>query len=190
MTHDATDRFMRDVIGGCYGAERFFLLHHTMYDHRPVFSGNTKIRLFRPWPSMLEKRSVDSNPRRGKEEGENWRQSIRHPSVPVYCFQPPSQQASRVDRGFDRSITEGPLLYPSSDGSRLCPSIAEPTPSVPHFALALSLSRTWQTSSGALSRSNTASLVQETHSSQLDIRSPFLLDKSLLKVPFLIGCTK
>ena len=43
---------------------------------------------------------------------------------------------------------------------------------------------------GALSRSNTTSLVQETLSSQLDIRSPFLLDQSLLKVPFLIGCTK
>ena len=50
--------------------------------------------------------------------------------------------------------------------------------------------RTLQTSSGALSRSNTASLVQETLSSQLNIRSPFLLDQSLLKVPFLIGCTK
>jgi hypothetical protein len=37
---------------------------------------------------------------------------------------------------------------------------------------------------------NTASLVQETLSSQLDIRSPFLLDQSFLKVPFLIGCTK
>src|SRR5690348_18208899 len=70
-------------------------------------------------------------------------------------------------------------------GSRLCPSIAESTPSVPPFSLALSLSRTLQTSSRALSRSNTASLVQETLSSQLDIRSPFLLDQSLLKVPFL-----
>jgi hypothetical protein len=40
-----------------------------------------------------------------------------------------------------------------------------------------------QTSSGALSRSNTASLFQETLSCQLDIRSPFLLDQSLLKVP-------
>src|SRR5205823_2143184 len=51
------------------------------------------------------------------------------------------------------------------------------------FSLALSLPRTLHISSGALSRSNTASLVQETLSSQLDIRSPFLLDQSLLKVP-------
>src|SRR5436305_971984 len=51
------------------------------------------------------------------------------------------------------------------------------------FSLALSRSRTLQTRSGALSRSNTASLVQETLSCQLDIRSPFLLDPSLLKVP-------
>ena len=39
------------------------------------------------------------------------------------------------------------------------------------------------TRSGALSRSNTTSLVQETLSCQLDIRSPLLLDQSLLKVP-------
>jgi len=51
------------------------------------------------------------------------------------------------------------------------------------FSLALSLPRTLHISSGALSRSNTASLVQETLSCQLDIRSPFLLDQSLLKVP-------
>ncbi len=31
---------------------------------------------------------------------------------------------------------------------------------------------------------NTAFLVRETLSSQLEIRSPFLLDQSLLKVPF------
>ena len=63
-------------------------------------------------------------------------------------------------------------------------------PSLPPCSLALSLSRTLQTSSGALSRSNTASLVQETVSSQLDLRSPFLLDQSLLNVPFLIACPK
>lgn len=56
--------------------------------------------------------------------------------------------------------------------------------------LAISLSRTLQTRSAALSRSNTASLVQETLSTRLDIRSPFLHDQSLLKVPFLIGYTK
>ncbi len=51
------------------------------------------------------------------------------------------------------------------------------------FSLALSLPRTLHISSGARERSNTASLVQETLSCQLDIRSPFLLDQSLLNVP-------
>ena len=41
MKKNATDRFVRDSIGGCYGAQRFLLLHHTMHDQRPVFSGNT-----------------------------------------------------------------------------------------------------------------------------------------------------
>ena len=36
MKHDAADRFMRDSICGCYGAERFFLLHHTLHDGRPL----------------------------------------------------------------------------------------------------------------------------------------------------------
>jgi hypothetical protein len=122
--------------------------------------------------------------KRGKEEGENWRQSIRHPSVPSDSFQPSSQQASCVDRGFDPSNASFPLLCLSPDDSRLSHPIAESTPSVPLF----SLSRTVQTSSGALSRSNTASLVQETLSCQLDIRSLFLLDQSLLNGSFLIGC--
>src|SRR5205823_6634437 len=93
------------------------------------------------------------------------------------------QQVSDVENGVDLSITSFPLLCLSPDGSRFCPSIAESSPSLPPFSLALSLSRTLQTRSGALSRSNTASLVQETLSSQFDIRSPFLLDPSLLKVP-------
>jgi hypothetical protein len=29
--HDATDCFMRDTMRSCYGAERLFLLHHTLY---------------------------------------------------------------------------------------------------------------------------------------------------------------
>ncbi len=82
---------------------------------------------------------------------------IRRPSVPSASFQPASQQASCVDRGFDFSIASFPLLCLNSDGDRLCPSIAEPTASVPPFALALPRSRTLQTRSGALSRSNTAS---------------------------------
>jgi hypothetical protein len=36
MKLNATDRFMRDSIGGYYGAERFYLLHHTMYQDRPL----------------------------------------------------------------------------------------------------------------------------------------------------------
>jgi hypothetical protein len=88
----------------------------------------------------------------------------RCPSVPLSCFQSPSQQVPCVENGFDLSITSFPLLCLSPDGSRPCPSFAESTPSVPLFSLALSLSGTVQTSSGALSRSNTAFLVQETRS--------------------------
>ncbi len=57
MKHDATDRFMRATIG-CYGAERFFLLHHTLQDNRPQVSWNTIVRMFRSWSSALEKRRV------------------------------------------------------------------------------------------------------------------------------------
>jgi hypothetical protein len=39
MKHDAADRFMRDTICGCYGAERFFLLPHPMYGCRTKFRG-------------------------------------------------------------------------------------------------------------------------------------------------------
>ena len=53
MKHDATDRFMRDTICGCYGAERFLLLHHMLHDSRPQFSGNTIVRVFWPWSSVL-----------------------------------------------------------------------------------------------------------------------------------------
>ena len=53
----ATDRFMRDTIRSCYGAQGFLLLHHTLHHHRPVFSGNTVFGVF--WP-----RSPFSNNRR------------------------------------------------------------------------------------------------------------------------------
>ena len=88
MKQDATDRFMRDTICGCYGAERFFLLHHTMHDGRPVFSGNTVVRLFWPWSPFASQEEgwllemfifrqqvlhlEIQFPRRGKEEVENW----------------------------------------------------------------------------------------------------------------------
>jgi hypothetical protein len=35
LKYDPMDRFMQDSIRCCYGAERFFLRHHTMYDCRP-----------------------------------------------------------------------------------------------------------------------------------------------------------
>ena len=88
MEHDATDRFMRDTICCCYGAERFLLLHHTVNDHRPVFRGNTVCRVFRSWSSVLDNWRIASLKefffcqkvlhleiqftRRGKQEGANW----------------------------------------------------------------------------------------------------------------------
>jgi hypothetical protein len=60
MKNDATDRFMRDSIRGCYCAERLLLLHHTMHYCRPVFSGNTVFRVFRPWSPVLDSRRVAS----------------------------------------------------------------------------------------------------------------------------------
>ena len=58
MTYDSAYRFMRDVICGCYGAERFLLLHHTMHYDRANFSGNTIVRVLRPRSSALEKRRI------------------------------------------------------------------------------------------------------------------------------------
>jgi hypothetical protein len=49
MKKNATDRFMRDTISCCYGAQGFLLLHHTMNDQRPMFSGNTIFGMFWPW---------------------------------------------------------------------------------------------------------------------------------------------
>jgi hypothetical protein len=60
MKKKATDRFMRDSIGGCYGAQRFLLLQHTLHHHRPVLSGNSGLRVFRPRSSVLEKRRIAS----------------------------------------------------------------------------------------------------------------------------------
>jgi len=60
MKDNATDRFMRDTILGCYGAEQFLLLYHTLYDCRPEFSWNTEFRMFRSWSSVLNKRWVVS----------------------------------------------------------------------------------------------------------------------------------
>ena len=94
---------MRDTICSCHCAERFLLLHHTMNDHRPVFSGNAIFRVFWPRsPFANNRRRADvvcfvvseqvldleiEFAGRGKEEGENWRQRSRLPSVPIeYLF--------------------------------------------------------------------------------------------------------
>ena len=88
MKKNATDRFMRDTICGCYCAERFFLLYHTMHYCWPLRSWYTVCRVFRPWSTFA------NNGRRAsvmcfivsehvldleiqfsigfKEEGENW----------------------------------------------------------------------------------------------------------------------
>jgi len=84
----AADRFVRDAIRGCYGAQRFLLLHHTLYHHRLVLSGKSVLWVFRPRSPVLEKRRVASLTyvifcqrlldleiqcaRRSKEEVENW----------------------------------------------------------------------------------------------------------------------
>jgi hypothetical protein len=36
MKYDPTDRFMRDTIFSCYGAERFLLLHRMLDNSRPL----------------------------------------------------------------------------------------------------------------------------------------------------------
>src|SRR6266567_2867409 len=53
MKHDTTDRFMRDSICSCYCAERFFLLHYTLHDGRPLWSGNTVCGALWRWTPVL-----------------------------------------------------------------------------------------------------------------------------------------
>jgi hypothetical protein len=48
MKEEATDRFIRDTILLCNCTKWFVVLHHTMNDHLPVFSGNSIFRV--PWP--------------------------------------------------------------------------------------------------------------------------------------------
>jgi hypothetical protein len=60
IEHDATDRFMRDAICGCYAAEWFLLLHHTMHYDRPKFGRNTIVWKFRSWTPILENRRMTS----------------------------------------------------------------------------------------------------------------------------------
>lgn len=99
MKKKATNRFMRDTIRSCYGAQGFLLLHHTMHNQRPMFSGNTIFGMFWPWSAFANnRRGADvmcfvvsehvldleiQRAGRGKEEVENWRQRSRNPSVPL-----------------------------------------------------------------------------------------------------------
>jgi lysozyme family protein len=41
MEHDTADRFMRDSIRGCYGAEWLLLLYYIIHHGRPFGNGNT-----------------------------------------------------------------------------------------------------------------------------------------------------
>jgi len=60
MKKKATDRFMRDTIRCCDGAQGFLLLHHTMNDQRPEFSGYTVCGMFWPWsPFAHHRRRAD-----------------------------------------------------------------------------------------------------------------------------------
>ena len=88
MKKKATDRFMRDTIRCCYGAQGFLLLHHTMHNQRPVFSGNTVFGVIWPWSPFANNRrragvmgfTVSEQvvyfeiqfAQRGKKEVENW----------------------------------------------------------------------------------------------------------------------
>jgi hypothetical protein len=60
MKKETTDRFRRDAIGRRHCAQRFLLIHDTMHDCGPVFSGKTVFRMFGPWSSVLEKRKAAS----------------------------------------------------------------------------------------------------------------------------------
>jgi len=94
MTHDATNRFMRDSICCCHGTERFFLLYHKMHHHWPLRSWYIVCRMFWSWTMFANNRRragvigfIKSEqlfyleiqfPSWGKEEVENWRQRTRH----------------------------------------------------------------------------------------------------------------
>lgn len=88
MKDEATDRFLGDTILICHLTKWFAVLHHAMDDPRPVFSGNTIVRVFWPWSplatyrrragvrgSTVSEHLLDLErqyARRSKEEGENW----------------------------------------------------------------------------------------------------------------------
>jgi hypothetical protein len=88
MKHDATDRFMRDIILVCNRTKWFVVFHHTMHDHWPEFCGNTIFGVFWPWSPFANNRGradvmcfvVSEHilnleiqlASRSKEEVENW----------------------------------------------------------------------------------------------------------------------
>jgi len=113
----------------------------------PFSSGYFPMGIIRPWSALRKRRcirqvnvrvSVDEDIISAREQLFKWdtvkgRPMYRKPSVPSDSFQLAPQQASCVDYGFDLSIASFPLMCLSSDGSRLYPSIAESTTSVPPF---------------------------------------------------------
>ena len=151
MMHDATDRFMRDTI--CCATVRSGSLFSTT---RCMIIGQRSVGIpyfgcFGPgrrlltiggglasWVSSCASKCCTLRynvPDRDKEEVENWRQRIRHPSVPVRSFQFAPQQVSCLDNGFDLSISSFPLLCLSPDSRMLYPSIADSTASIPPLNL-------------------------------------------------------
>jgi hypothetical protein len=56
MKQEATHRFRRDSILLCNRTKWFVVLHHTMKDHRPVFSRKTVFRVRWPWSPFASHR--------------------------------------------------------------------------------------------------------------------------------------
>ena len=88
MKKEATDRFRRDPILLCNRTKWLVVLHHTMKDHRPMFSGKTVVQVFWPWPPFATHRRRTGvsgfivseqvlhleiqSASRSKQEGKNW----------------------------------------------------------------------------------------------------------------------
>ena len=88
MKQNATNCFMRNTILLGNRTKWFVVLHHTVHNYRPVFSGNTVVRVFWPWSEFADDRRRAGDmcfvmsehilyfeiqfPRGYKEEVENW----------------------------------------------------------------------------------------------------------------------
>jgi hypothetical protein len=166
------------------GAQRFLLLHHPMNDHRPVFSGKTVFGVFWLWSPFASNRrranvicSVVSEQvlhleiqgaSRSKQEGENWRQRTRNPSVPVSLFiECEIHNRTCKERSEERRVAP---LHTAVSRLRLAETCSMPA----HTLFPCRAPRSPRP--GALAHGTTASF-------PLDIPSPFLLGRSLLKVP-------